>query len=320
MRRIAALLACLILPSCAFINIDLGRGAAPFQEQVVEGATGPKVLLLDITGIISERESKGGPLRAGEPSMLSDIRESLRKAEKDRDIRAVIVKINSPGGTVTASDVIYHELLEFKARTRIPVHACIVGVGASGAYYAAMAADRVWAHPTSVTGSIGVITMKFTVEELLRKVGVEEETLKTGDKKDLLSPFRKSTPEERALVQALIDQMHARFVDVVMLGRHGLLTRDEVARLADGRVYSAKQALDAKLIDGIGYLDDVIADIRKASGAGEVRIVRYLRPGGYQGSIYAEAAAQASLADMLAGAITGGGTMQEGTNILYLWR
>jgi protease-4 len=287
----------------------------PLEEQVLEGDGAGKILLLDISGTISEQDKSGGLLGQSAPSMVSLIRESLQKAEKDRRIVGLILRINSNGGTVTASDIINHDIGEFRKRKTVPVVACIMGVGASGGYYVAAAADEIVAHPTAVTGSIGVIMMKFNVEGLMGKIGVEQQTVKSGDKKDIMSPFRRATPEEVKLAQEIIDQLHARFLDVIMARPGNRLSREELRKLADGRVYTAGQALEGKLIDRIGYLDDVIASIRKKPGAENARVVSYYRPGTYKGSIYADTGEKGGALEML-----GGMDYFSAGSFMYLWR
>ena len=213
-----------------------------------------------------------------------------KKAEADKAIKGIIVRINSPGGTVTASDIIYHELQEFKKRTGVKVIAALMDTAASGGYYVAVAADKIIAHPTTITGSIGVIVLKFNVQDLLSKIGVEEETIKSGDKKDLMSPFRSATPEEREILQTIINDLHQRFVDVIVEGRPSL-TRGETARVADGRIFTADQALEAKLIDSIGYLDDVIDVMKDDLGVRDASVIVYYRPGSYKGTIYSSTTA-----------------------------
>ena len=306
----------LSLSGCAFVNVPLIPPPSPLAEQLLEGDGAKKILLLDISGTISEQEKSGGLLGRSAPSMVSSLRESLQKAERDRDIAGVILRINSPGGTVTASDIIHHDISEFKKRTKIPVQACIMSTGTSGGYYIAAAADRITAHPTAITGSIGVIMMKFNVEGLMGKIGVEEQTVKSGDKKDIMSPFRKATPEEVKLGQEIIDQLYGRFIDVVMARPGNTLSRDELKKVADGRIYTAGQALQAGLIDKTGYLDDVISEMRTSIGDDRAKVVSYLRPGNYRGSIYAGGTEKEWLAELLgsgADALSGGGFM-------YLWR
>lgn len=304
-----------LLGGCAYVNVPLVTKPMPLEEQVLEGDGAGKILLLDISGTISEQEKSGGLLWRGEPSMVSLIRESLQKAEKDDRIVGLILRINSPGGTVTASDIIHHDIAGFKKRRQVPVMACIMGVGASGGYYVAAAADEIVAHPTAITGSIGVIMMKFNVEGLMGKIGVEEQTVKSGDKKDIMSPFRRATPEEVRLGQEIIDQLYARFLDVIMARPGNRLSRDELRRQADGRVYTAGQALEGKLIDRVGYLDDVIASVRKMAGDDSARVVSYYRPGTYKGSIYADAGEKVGALELFGGldAFAAG-------SFMYLWR
>ncbi len=304
-----------VLNGCAFVNVPLMQTPKPLEEQVLEGTGTGKILLIDISGTISEQEKSGGLLGRGAPSTVSIVRESLQKAEKDDRIVGLILRINSPGGTVTASDIIHHDLVEFRKRKHVPVVACIMSTGASGGYYVATAADEIFAHPTAITGSIGVIMMKFNVERLMDKIGVEEQTVKSGDKKDIMSPFRKATPEEVKLGQEIIDQLYSRFLDVIIARPGNRLTRDELHKLADGRVYTAGQALERKLIDRVGYLDDVIASIRTSAGDDSARVVSYNRPGTYKGSIYADAGDKGSALEMLSGvdAFAAG-------SFMYLWR
>ncbi len=297
------------------INLPLGPQSKPLEEQVLEGDGSGKILIMDISGTISEREKGGALLGQSAPSLVSLVRESLRKAEKDDKIVGLILRINSPGGTVTGSDIIRHDILRFKERRHLPVIACIMGVGASGGYYVATAADEIVAHPTAITGSIGVILMKFNVQGLMDKIGVEEQTVKSGDKKDILSPFRRATPEEVKLGQEIIDQLYARFLDVIMARPGNRLTRAELKKLADGRIYTASQALDARLIDRIGYLDDVIAEIRKKAGDEDARVVTYYRPGTYKGSIYADAGVKGGALESLAGLDD-----VAASGFMYLWQ
>ena len=303
-----------LLGGCAFVNVPLLQTPEPLEERVLEGDGAGKILLLDISGTISEKE-KSGLLGRSTPSMVSLIRESLQKAEKDDRIVGLILRINSPGGTVTASDIIHHDIVAFRNRRHLPVLACIMGEGTSGGYYVATAADEVIAHPTAITGSIGVILMKFNMEGLMAKLGVEEQTVKSGDKKDILSPFRRATPEEIKLGQEIIDQLYARFLDVIMARPGNRLSRDELRKLADGRIYTAGQALEGKLIDRIGYLDDVIASVRKLAGDDSARVVSYYRPGTYKGSIYADAGEKGGALELLGGM----DTFAAGS-FMYLWR
>jgi len=289
MRKLFLLIAgaaALIFTGCAFVNVPLYTPAQPLREKVVEGEGRTKILLIDISGFITEADRARGSVLTEEVPLLARVKEELQKAGQDKAVSGLIVKINSPGGTVAASDILHHELLAFKKRSGARVTACITGLGTSGAYYIASAADEIIAVPTAVTGSIGVIAMRFDVRDLMTKIGVGTETVKSGDKKDIWSPFRPSTPEETRIMQHIIDGFHNRFIDAVAAGRKKVLSRAEILKLADGRVYTADQALEAKLIDRIGYLDDAVSATKNVLKVSEASVIVYHRPGAYRGTIY----------------------------------
>ena len=196
--------------------------------------------------------------------------------------------VDSPGGGVTASDRMYEELKHFKDEKKIPVVAIFEDVAASGGYYVAMASDHIIAHPTTITGSIGVISEFYDFSQLMGKVGVDVNIIKSlnyeGKEsfKDMGTPTRKMKPEERKILQALITEMWERFTSVVAEGRKGKLTLAEVKKLADGRVFSGGTALKAKLVDQVGYTRDAYQEIRKRCGNPKARIVRYLPEKGWE--------------------------------------
>ena len=319
-RMMFAFLLVPVFSGCTLFNITIIPSAKPLEEKVVEGEGRPKLLLLDIAGFISQKEPDGVPLAKQKPSIVTRVKESLRKAEEDEDIAGVILRINSPGGTVAASDIIYHEIKGFESRKKVPVYACITGLGTSGAYYIATASDQISAHPTAVTGSIGVILLNFNLEGLLGKIGVREQSIKSGAKKDLMSPFRASTDEERRIMQDIIDSFARRFVDVIMARKNNQLERQELEKLADGRVYTAEQAVAAKLIDRTEYLDDTINGMKKALGIKEAKVVSYYRPGDYRGSIYSAADTGAASGVNLVNINADGLEMLSSPQFLYLWR
>ncbi len=248
-----------------------------------------KIIIVDISGTITAEKRRSLIGADKEPdSLVARIKEELNKAAEDNKIKAVILRINSPGGTVTACDIIYKEIEKFKKKKNIFVAACLMDVAASGGYYIANAADAIIAHPTTITGSIGVIAMKFNFKGLMDKIGIEEESIMSGDKKDIFSYFRAMEDDERKIMQGIIDSLYGRFVEAIDEGRKNL-TADEIKPLADGRVYTAQQALDNKLIDGIGYLDDVINIAKKATDLADARIVTYRRHTDYKNNIYSQA-------------------------------
>ncbi len=307
-----------LLTGCA-ISIPLLPRPEPLREQVIEGKGPAKILLMDITGFISERDKESGLLGSSSPSMMSQVRETLQKAENDTDIIGVIIRINSPGGTITASDIIHHDIVRFKDRKKVPVYACIMSIGTSGGYYIAAAADNITAHPTSITGSLAVMMMTMNIEGLMNKIGVSELTIKSGEKKDLLSPFRPATPEEKQIVQTIINQFHKKFVDTILARPGNTLSRKDIELLADGRIYSSEQAFTAKLIDRVGYLDDVIAEMKKKVGVTDAKVITYYHPGSYKGTIYSNSAAESTRA---MGIFSGGNSFDwlGETQFLYLWR
>jgi protease-4 len=195
-----------------------------------------------------------------------------------------------------------------------------MSVGASGGYYVAVAADEIIASPTAITGSIGVIVLKFDVHDLLGKIGVSADAIKSGDKKDIGSPFRPITKEEREILQDIINQMYRRFVDVVVQGRRKVLSEADVLKLADGRVYTASQALQERLIDRIGYLDEVISSVKKSRNVATAKVVTYVRPNTHRGTIYSGAPALSPQVLNLIN-IDGYGLSQlPEVQFLYLWR
>lgn len=293
----------LFLFSCATVSIF--ERARPLKEKVLSGEGRDKILLMDVSGIISSKE-KSSPFQE-KTSIVSRVREELKKASDDKRIKGIVLRINSPGGTVTASDIIYREIKQFKKERNIPVVACMMDVTTSGAYYVALSADVIIAHPTSVTGSIGVIALKFNVKGLLEKIGVEDETIKSADKKDLWSPFRGGTEEERRIIQGIIDNFHEKFIKVIAEGRKGL-SIEEIRRLADGRIYTAEQAFDLKLIDKVGYLDHAIEIAKKEAGITEAKVISYHRPSSYKNNIY-------SMFNVDLGALT----ENAGLTFMYLW-
>src|SRR5918996_1860226 len=181
-----------LLSGCVTINLIPGPG--PLEEKRLSGTGNEKVVLMELTGLISNQDD-GGLLER--PNMVAQVKEELTRAAEDPRVKAVVLRINSPGGTVTASDILYHELLAFKEKRKVPVIASIMDVGASGGYYIAMAADKVVVHPSSITGSLGVIMMTVNAKGLLEKIGVEAMTVKSGPRKDMGSPFRSLTEEEQ---------------------------------------------------------------------------------------------------------------------------
>ncbi len=285
------IVACLSLGLAGCVNVQLFGGTPePLVETVIYGESGPKILLLDIDGVISESSDDRGFLDRSEESMVARVREQLDRARADASVRGLLLRINSPGGTVTASDVIYQELLRFKQDREVPVVAHFMGVAASGGYYVAMAADELIAEPTGVTGSIGVIFVGVNISALMERFGVADQTLTAGAQKDAGSWLRPMRPAEREHLQSVLDDMHERFKQVVAAGRRGL-DRARIDELADGRIYSASQAKANGLVDELGGLETTVAAVQRRAGIAKARVVSYHRPREYRKNLYTQAPA-----------------------------
>jgi protease-4 len=248
-------------------------GKGDLQETTISGQGSDKVLLIDISGPLTTSKDSG---IFSEPSLPARLKEELTIAEKDDHIKAIILRINTPGGTVTSSDILYHELQEFKQKRKVPIIASIMDIGTSGGYYVAMASDYIFAHPSTITGSIGVIMLTLNGQGLLEKIGIEPMAIVSGPKKSMGSPFRAMKEEERVIFQDVIDRLYARFLTVVEEGRPHL-TKAKIHQLADGRIFTADIAQAEGLIDEIGYLDDAIERAKKSAQLDEAQVVTYTR-------------------------------------------
>ncbi|HQT96337.1 MAG: hypothetical protein B7Z62_01980 [Deltaproteobacteria bacterium 37-65-8] len=218
-------------------------------------ARGEKVAVISVSGLISDSE----------PTI-----EQLKRFGKDDSVKAIVLRIDSPGGGVGPSQEIYEEVK--KARAKKPVLASMGALAASGGYYIACAAQRVYANPGTITGSIGVVMPFMNVKDLVEKIGVKGMTVKSGVFKDIGSPMRDMTPQERELLQGVVDNVHLQFVNAVAAGRN--LDREDVLRIADGRIFTGEQARGLGLVDVLGNLEDAISDAGKLGKiSGEPKVV-----------------------------------------------
>ncbi len=251
--------------------------AERWQERYVEGDRNArdKIVVIDLFGVISY-ETDGSTSDEG---MVGDLKDQLDQAVRDKRVKAIVLRIDSPGGEVVASDAIYRALAEVRDDEERPMKivACIETVGASGAYYAAMGTDYIVANELSITGSIGVIMQTFNFRHLMDKIGVEAYTFKSGDLKDLLNPTREPTDSEKQLVQDLIMEVYNKFVGIVADERN--IDLDKLKNgLADGRIYSGKQAKEAGLIDEVGYFEDAVDAAKELAKIKEAKVVQYVKP------------------------------------------
>ena len=271
------------------VNVQLfGGKPEPLIETVIHGESGPKIVLIDIDGVISESGDDASCFGSAEESMVARVREQLDRARDDSNVRAVLLRIDSPGGTVTASDILYEELLRFKQDRGVRRGGALHGrrglrrlLRGDGGRRADRAADL-------VTGSIGVIFVGVNLSGLMEKFGVADQTLTAGAQKDAGSWLRPMKPAERAHLQSVLDDMHERFKQVVAAGRPAL-DRARIDELADGRIYSATQAKANGLVDALGDLEQTVAAAQRRAGLASARVVIYHRPREYRENLYTQA-------------------------------
>lgn len=251
-------------------------GPGRFTRHVLAGdrEAEDSIGLLPVRGVIVEGTGWDASSRGHDT--VGQVRARLRAFRDDPTIRAVLVELDTPGGGITASDVIREELLRFKQSKGIPLVALMNDVAASGGYYVATACDRIIAHRTTITGSIGVIFSLLNIHQLLEKVGVQDLSLISPNTpfKDSGSPMRAMRPDEKAWLLGLVEEMYERFLEVVEEGRPAL-DPAEIRRLADGRIYSGQQALELGLVDDLGYLDDALEACRVLAGIAQAKLVSF---------------------------------------------
>jgi protease-4 len=229
-----------------------------------------KIVQIDLEGIISTSEVGG--LFGGGPDMVGTIKESLRQAVNDAKVKAIVLVVNSPGGEVTASDIIYSAVKD--AAKKKPVVVYMSSLAASGGYYVSCGATKIVASETTLTASIGVIMESFNYYELFNKVGLEAKAFTSGPYKDTLNGARPMRPDEVIYVQNLVDSMYDRFLSIVSEARK--VPKDILRNsVADGRVVTGRQALEAKLVDQIGYVEDAYAMAKQLGKAPDASIVKY---------------------------------------------
>lgn len=246
------------------------------ESSVRKGSFGNKIAIVRLEGIINRRLSE-------------EVREQIHTAANDKGVKAVIIRTVSPGGTVSASDQIHHEITKFRTETGKPVVAFMQGIAASGGYYTSVACDKIIAEPTTITGSIGVMSNYLVVKGLLEdKLGISPVVVKSGPKKNWPSMFEETTDEQKQyLMDKLISPTYERFVGLVNDGREAL-TESEVRELADGSIYGAVEALDKRLIDQIGYIDEAIALAETLAGIENATVVEYERPFSFSSMLFAK--------------------------------
>jgi protease-4 len=256
----------LVLLASAIMMIALGGGGL-YKTVIREGPRDSRIAVISISGLID-----GG--------QAEEVHRQMEAARQDRAVKGILVRVDSPGGTISASDRIHRDIMDYRKERGLPAVAFMQGTAASGGYYASVACEKIVAEPTTITGSIGVVMVHFVFENLLEnKLGIQPVFLTMGAKKDWPSSFRTPTQEELTYVKdRLLEPSYKRFVDVVKEGRQDVLSASEVEKLADGGIFIADQALQVKLIDKVGYLDEAIATVKALAGIENAQVIEYRRP------------------------------------------
>ncbi|RSD27732.1 signal peptide peptidase SppA [Mesobacillus subterraneus] len=244
-----------------------------FAEEIIEeGDMLSKIAVLNIDGVIQDT----GDAQSFFESPLYNHRafmDQLEYVKDSEDVKAVILRVNSPGGGVVESAEIHKKIKEIQEETKKPIYVSMGSMAASGGYYVAAPADKIFASPETLTGSLGVIMQGINYAGLAEKYGVEFNTIKSGPYKDIMSPTREMTEDEREILQSMINNSYEGFVKVISEGRG--MSVQEVKKIADGRIYDGRQAKELNLIDDFGYLEDVIDRVRKDEKLGDAMVVKY---------------------------------------------
>ncbi|MED4016189.1 MULTISPECIES: signal peptide peptidase SppA [Sutcliffiella] len=250
---------------------DLFNTEEVFMEKVLEnGNINRKVLVMELNGVIQDT---GESLFMTSGYQHRKFLKMLDQAKEDDGVKGIILKVNTPGGGVYESAEIHRKLVEIKEETDKPIYISMGSMAASGGYYISAPADKIFATPETLTGSIGVIMQGINFGELAERYGVKFETIKSGEYKDILSQTRDMTESERSILQDMVDSMYSRFVDVIVDGRN--MSEAEVRQVADGRIYDGVQAKDINLVDELGYYDDVLDALKEDYKLGNVQVVQY---------------------------------------------
>jgi len=276
-----------------------------------------KIAVIDVDGLLVNRQKSG--LLGSDENPVSLFVEKLDRARDDRKVKAVVLRLNSPGGTVAASDIMYHKLKEFKKQSGKPVVACMLNLATSGAYYLACGCDGIMAQQGSVTGSIGTIMQTISFAGTMEKLGIKSVAIKSGELKDLASPLHDLTEEEKEILQGIITQFYEQFLEVAAKGRKNL-NEQELRELADGRVFTANEALKEGLIDRVGYPSNATAWAKKMAGVTKAKVIIYHRPVSYKPNIYSTEMSAGNNIGALVNIELPDWLSSNGVQFLYLWQ
>ena len=302
------------------IKLPAASDPGPMLASVIRPARGPlaaaRLAVIDVDGVLLN-QNREGIYDSGE-NPVAAFREKLEVATADSRVAAIVLRINSPGGGVTACDILAEELDRFKAATRKPVVACLMDVATSGAYYLALGADRIVAHPTSLTGGIGVVFNHVNLQDAMAQLNVSDDSIKAGTLIDMGSVTKPLDLQTRQLLQEMADGFRQRFLDRVTKRRPELTDADRHT-LADGRVVAASRAVKLHLVDRLGYIEDALEEAEHLAGASNAEVVLYNRGGSPARSVYAIATSPPRLSEAIPFSYPGLDRTKLPT-FLYLWQ
>lgn len=287
-----------------------------FIEDVMEGEDEfNKIAVFDVDGVIQDT-GETTPLMSSGGYNHRAFMDKLQMAKEDRDIKGIVIHVNSPGGGVVESAEIYDKIKEIQKDTKKPVYVSMGSMAASGGYYISAPANKIYASPETMTGSLGVIMQGYNYEKLAKKYGVEFVTIKSGPYKDIMSPNREMTEEERKILQTMINNSYNQFVKIIADGRD--MTEDQVRKLADGRIYDGRQAKEVNLIDEFGHLEDVTDAMKKEINSPDAQVIRYTDAAGL-GSLFSMGAQKLMGKDMETAGLFKLLTQPNSPRLMYLY-
>ncbi len=244
-----------------------------FTEKVIEqGNENKKIVVLEIDGVIQDSGDASSFLTTSGYNHKTFI-EKLKSARDDAAVRGIVIRVNTPGGGVVESAEIHHLITEIIEEKKKPVYISMGTMAASGGYYISAPATKIFANEETLTGSLGVILESINYSVLAEKLGIDMVTIKSGEYKDILNPAREMTESEKEILQKMINESYDQFVKVIVNGRG--ISEEKVREIADGRIYSGRQAKELNLIDEFGYLDDTIEALKKDYRLKDAQVVKY---------------------------------------------
>lgn len=275
------------------VTIDLAPGDGSLEQRVVmsddgspgrDGTAGPLIALIDVRGVLSHLPT--GALIAGRQNAVDALVARLYEVEKDPRVVAVVLRINSPGGTVAASETMYEEVRAFRERTGKPVVISMAEVAASGGYYLALAGDEIIAQEASITGSIGVLVQTFNVSEGLKRIGIVGRSVTSDERKALASPFEPMDEADYAILQGMVDDFYSAFTRRVALHRPGIAPSD-MPIATDGRVFTGGQARELGLVDQLGGLREAFIHAKQLAEVDHASLIKFVSQGEHVNTAYA---------------------------------